>query len=102
MCTLARDAVQKRDVRAEFTLVDAHSAEGMSLRATHNLDTEKSAYVIEGDSVKEKSDMALYVLGHFGWLERTVARIGKLLPRTFRDWVYSIIARNRKFFNRNL
>ena len=99
VCTLARDAVAVRDTHETFELVDAHSEEGRALRAQHQLDTEKSAYLIDGDVIEEQSDMALAVLKELGWFERTLARIGQFIPRVLRNALYRFIARNRRFFN---
>jgi len=99
VCIASKNSVEKRDKNEKFELVDAHSETGKRLSAQHGLDTEKSAYVIEGDSVYEKSDMALHVLENLGWFEKFVAHVGRLVPKKAADSVYSFISKRRKFFN---
>lgn len=99
-CTLARDAVAKRDSQQQFEIIDAHSEEGARLREQYNLDTEQSAYVIEDGVLREKSDMALYVLENLNWFEKLVAKVGRVVPKKAADSIYSFLARHRKLFNR--
>lgn len=100
VCTAARDAVAKRDSRHVFELVDAHSTEGKRLQEAHQLDTNASAYVIENGVLRDKSDMALYVLENLNWFEKLVAKIGRLMPKKAADIIYSFLARHRNIFNK--
>ena len=100
LCTGAKNAVEKRDAHQQFETVDAHSERGKNLRAQYNLDTEKSAYVIENDTVREKSDMAFSVLESLGWFERLIARVARLVPKRAADKVYGFVARHRNILTR--
>ena len=101
VCTVAGNVVEKRDGDEQFDLVDMHSARGKELQEKYGIDAEKSAYVIEDDVARDKSDMALYVLENLGWFEKLIARIGRLMPKKAADAIYGFISRNRKFFNKN-
>ncbi len=101
VCIVAIDAVEKRDRKKQFDFIDMHSEEGQDLQTKHNINAEKSAYVIEEDTVREKSDMALYVLENLGWFEKLVARIGRIVPKKAADNVYSFLAKRRKIFKKD-
>lgn len=61
-----------------------------------------SVIVMAGDRVLTKSDAALTVLAQLGWPWRA-ATIARMVPRTIRDVVYDLIARNRyRWFGKRL
>ncbi|MBL4644657.1 MAG: DUF393 domain-containing protein [Candidatus Pacebacteria bacterium] len=100
VCIVATASVKKRDKKKQFALIDMHSEEGQALQAKYNINAEKSAFVIEDGILKEKSDMALYVLENLGWFEKLVARTGRAVPKKAADSIYSFVARHRNIFNR--
>jgi predicted DCC family thiol-disulfide oxidoreductase YuxK len=58
-----------------------------------NHDTEQGKQ--SQDTLLARSDAILFVLKQLGGIWRIVGGILKILPRTFRDWIYRVIARNR-------
>lgn len=101
VCTLAKNSVEKRDKGGQFRLVGSHSEEGKRLQEQYKIDANKSAYVIESGSVREKSDMAFHVLENLGWFERFVARTGRLVPKRAADSIYSFIAKHRNVLKKH-
>ena len=56
-----------------------------------------SMVVVEGARVLVKSDAALRVARVIGF-PWSLACVGVVLPRVMRDWMYDVVARNRKRF----
>jgi predicted DCC family thiol-disulfide oxidoreductase YuxK len=60
----------------------------------------ESIVVVDGGRAWERSDAALVVAGRLG-LPWSLARVGWVVPRFVRDWVYRWVARNRyRWFGR--
>jgi predicted DCC family thiol-disulfide oxidoreductase YuxK len=53
-----------------------------------------SIVVVESDRLYTHSTAALRLLPYLAWYWQ-VGRLGWLVPRVFRDWLYGIVARNR-------
>ena len=78
------------------------SEEGRSLANANDIDPEEpeSFLIIQGDDVLRSSD-AIIALGRYVGGFHKIVIIGKIIPRPIRDWLYSLIAKNRyKFFGR--
>jgi predicted DCC family thiol-disulfide oxidoreductase YuxK len=98
-CMLCSRAVQyhlqhERNETVRFVAIQAR--EGRALAKTHNIDPDNpdSFLFIEAGHAYEKSDGVLQLLKHVGGWARLL-RIGVILPRPVRDWLYDLIARNR-------
>ena len=75
---------------------------GIELCKQHNIDTNivDSIVLIKNDSVFTKSSAVLEILKDMpiGW---RLFRIGIILPKFIRDWLYDIIGKNRyRFFGK--
>ena len=78
------------------------SKEGRALAAANDIDPEEpeSFLIIQEDEVLHASD-AIIALGCYVGGIHKIAITGKILPRSIRDWLYSLIAKNRyKVFGR--
>jgi predicted DCC family thiol-disulfide oxidoreductase YuxK len=104
VCGLCNRLVQfilKRDKRDYFRFASLQSEWSSSLLQRHNLDPQDldTVYVVvEHDQPAEhllaRSDAILFLLGKLGGIWK-LAALGKVLPRTIRDIVYELVARNR-------
>ena len=88
--------VIRRDPGARFRFAPLQSPAGRQLVAKHGLRSGEidSVVLIQDEVVFTKSDAALRILSALpgGW---RLLGMGRALPRTWRDWVYGFIARNR-------
>jgi len=78
------------------------SGEGRELAEANDINPEEpeSFLIIDGDEVLRSSD-AIIALGRYVGGFHKIVVIGKILPRPLRDWLYSLIAKNRyKVFGR--
>lgn len=85
----------KRDRKKLLTFISMHSQEGSSLMENHEVTLAMDTFVfIEGSSSLIRSDAVLAIAKKLGgfWLFLCVFY---LIPRVLRDWVYSVLARNR-------
>jgi predicted DCC family thiol-disulfide oxidoreductase YuxK len=91
VCVLCSGAVRhvlKHERHGEMRFVAIQSGEGKTLARQYGIDPENP------DSALAKSDGVLALLGHINGPAR-VLRVGRILPRFFRDWIYDRVARNR-------
>jgi predicted DCC family thiol-disulfide oxidoreductase YuxK len=104
VCGLCNHLVQfllKRDKHDRFRFASLQSEFAQRLMTRqgvdpHDLDT---VYVLKNhqrpdEVLLARSDAILYMLTQLGGVW-SLARIGRVLPRAFRDAVYKIVARNR-------
>ncbi|MDI1327238.1 MAG: DCC1-like thiol-disulfide oxidoreductase family protein [Brevundimonas sp.] len=84
-----------RDPERLFRFLAIQSGAGRELAARHGIDPEapQTNAVVWGGRIFFKSDAALTVLGQLSGT-RTLAGL-KAVPRTLRDPVYDVVARNR-------
>ena len=102
LCNASIDYIIRRDRKRIFRYVSLQSKEGQELLRRENLpsDDYKSFILEDGDKVYIKSSAALRVMRQLGGFY-TLSSIFLVIPRTLRDWVYSIIANNRyKWFGK--
>ena len=98
-CNLCNESVNfilKRDELDKYKFVSLQSEIGIELCKQHNIDTNivDSIVLIINDSVLTKSSAVLEILKYMpiGW---RLFRIGIILPKFARDWLYDIIAKHR-------
>lgn len=99
VCSLCEFSVQfiiKRDPQAKFTFVAAQSEKGKELQHQYGVDTLQDGTVIllKNNQVYVKSDAALEIAKELQgpW---HLLQFLKIIPKPARDFVYSIIAKNR-------
>jgi predicted DCC family thiol-disulfide oxidoreductase YuxK len=80
---------------SNYEFVDASSTRGRELSLERDLDTESSAYVLDGNRTIEKSDMALEVIRDVRGIGPLLSAIMRLLPHAWRDRAYEWLVRHR-------
>lgn len=99
VCNLCNDTVQftiERDPTGKFKFASLQSSVGQELLKKFNLPTNDfdSFVLVDGEQCYTKSSAALRVIKGFGgWW--TLLYIFILIPKPIRDWVYSLVAKNR-------
>ena len=88
--------VVKRDPQQKFKFASVQSPEGLALLAWCGLPTTQydTMVYIENGNTYFRSTAFLYVVKHFGALW-PLLRLGRIVPRVIRDWLYDRIALNR-------
>lgn len=101
LCNRGVQLILRRDVEGRFRYAALQSVFAKSLLARHganpaDLDT---VYVVlssgESELLLARSDAVMFVLRQLGGLWRVPAWFLRCLPRGVRDWLYSLVARNR-------
>ena len=96
LCSRAVRYVLRHETTPDMRFVAILSEEGRALAKANDIDPEEpeSFLIIQGDDVLRSSD-AIIALGRYVGGIHKIAIIGKTLPRPIRDWLYSLIAKNR-------
>jgi predicted DCC family thiol-disulfide oxidoreductase YuxK len=99
LCVLCCGAVRhvlKHERHHDMRFVAIQSDEGKALALQHGIDPENpdSFLFIDQSVALAKSDGVLALLRHIGGPAR-ILRVGVVLPKLIRDWLYDRIARNR-------
>jgi predicted DCC family thiol-disulfide oxidoreductase YuxK len=95
LCSCSARFVIDRDPAATFRFVAVQESYGRALAERLGIDLAfpETNAVILGDSAYFKSDAVIEVLSRLpGW---SWVRLGRIVPRTLRDALYDLIARNR-------
>jgi predicted DCC family thiol-disulfide oxidoreductase YuxK len=99
VCNLCNGVVKfiiRRDRSSKFLFASLQSDFGQSQLLRFGLDPSElhSIIVLEDGRIYERSDAALKIASHLShpWPIFSTFRV---LPRSFRDWVYDIVAINR-------
>jgi predicted DCC family thiol-disulfide oxidoreductase YuxK len=95
ICSFGVAIVLKRDRAGVFDFAFAQGAVGGALKRAHGMDESlDTVTVVDGTRVYIKSDAALYVARRlpFPW---PLLGVFAILPRSWRDGLYNIVARNR-------
>ena len=104
VCGLCNRLVQfllKRDTHDRFRFASLQSEFANLLLTQHSLDPHDldTVYVVRdygqpNQSLLARSDAILFMLKQLGGLWKLLG-IGRALPKTFRDTLYKVVARNR-------
>ncbi|ADY30645.1 MULTISPECIES: thiol-disulfide oxidoreductase DCC family protein [Cellulophaga] len=100
VCNLCNNAIQfiiKHDKKDEFRFATLQGEIAHNFFSTRNIDMEKtdSIILIEPNiAYYVKSSAALKIGRSFGGIW-SLLWILELIPASFRDWIYTIIAKNR-------
>ncbi|HEV8721923.1 MAG TPA: thiol-disulfide oxidoreductase DCC family protein [Candidatus Binatia bacterium] len=102
LCTASVQFIIRHDRAAIFYFAPLQSEIGREICQSQRLDPAdvQTFVLISGGRVLVRSDAAIEVVSRFGgaWRFFTVLR---LIPRVARDWIYSVVARNRyRWFGR--
>lgn len=97
LCNSSVRFVEKRDQRDRFRYASLQSDVGIKLTQQRGIDTKNTDSIIlidPGVAYYVKSDAALEIARHLsGW--RWMAALFGWLPRSLRDSIYDLVARNR-------
>lgn len=96
LCSSSVRFVLRRDSQGQFRFASAQSALGKSFYNHYGLDAQKleSALLIADGKLYLRSDAALEIIGRFGGAWQLLRAL-RLIPRTWRDWLYNLTARHR-------
>jgi predicted DCC family thiol-disulfide oxidoreductase YuxK len=104
VCGLCNRLVQfllQRDTNDRFRFASLQSAFANNLLTHHGLDPHDldTVYVVQdhgqlNERLLARSDAILFMLKQLGGFWK-VAGVGHVLPRSFRDVIYKVVARNR-------
>lgn len=96
LCEYSVRFIVKNDRQARFTFVSAQSESGKALQRLYGVDTLQDGTVIllKNDQLYVKSDAALEIAKDLDGLWRFL-HILKIIPKSVRDFAYSIISKNR-------
>lgn len=102
LCTASVRFIIRHDRAAIFYFAPLQSEIGKKICQSQGLDPAdvQTFVLISGGTMLVRSDAAIEVASRFGgvWRFLTVLR---LIPRVARDWIYSMVARNRyRWFGR--
>ncbi len=100
LCNLCNSAVRfviRHDKQAVFRFVPVQSERGRMLCRSCGLDPDviQTVAVIRNGRCYVRSDAALVIAEEMGGLWRLTA-VFRLVPVGLRDWLYTLIARNRR------
>jgi predicted DCC family thiol-disulfide oxidoreductase YuxK len=101
-CTASVQFIIRHDRQAVFRFASIQSELGREMYRCHGLDPAdiQTFLVLSGGRALVRSDAAIEVASRFGGALRLLA-VFRLVPQALRDWIYSIIARNRyRWFGR--
>ncbi|HEY3167972.1 MAG TPA: thiol-disulfide oxidoreductase DCC family protein [Candidatus Binatia bacterium] len=102
LCTASVQFIIRHDQAAIFSFAPLQSEIGREICRTQGLDPAdvQTFVLISRGRMLVRSDAAIEVVSRFGgaWKFLTILR---LIPRVARDWIYSVVARNRyRWFGR--
>lgn len=96
LCSRFVRFVLRRDRRGQFRFLAAQTPLGEALFRHFGLNTQSyETYVLlEHGVIRVKSDAALRILTALG-LPWSLLKVGRIIPRPWRDALYDFVARNR-------
>ncbi len=96
VCNAAVQFILRHDRRGIFSFAPIQSELGQKIFRAQNLDpTNLQTFLVVSDGrVLLRSDAALEVARQFGGVWRLTG-VFRIIPRAARDWLYSLVARNR-------
>ena len=101
LCNRSVRFIAKRDPAGRFLFASLQSKTGADLRLRFAIpeDTD-SLILIQGESAHLRSEAALRIAGglRFPW---SMARVFRVVPRSWRDAAYDLVARWRHRFNKH-
>jgi predicted DCC family thiol-disulfide oxidoreductase YuxK len=89
-------------IEPPFELIPMQSTEGRALLVEYGIDVEDPStfLVLDRGLVLTQSDASIHIMAAMGGLWRLVV-VARVIPRSWRDWLYRLLARNRyRWFGR--
>jgi len=105
VCNLCNNSVQfilKRDLEGKFKFASLQGNTGRALRNQYDIGPDLSSFIlVENNKLYTKSTAALHVCKHLNGSWKML-QIFLFVPRSIRDTLYDIVAKNRyKWFGKN-
>ncbi len=103
VCSGSVRFMKKHPTIPPFDLVPMQSERGRALLIEYGIDPEDpmTFLVLDGGKAFTESDGGLQIAKALGGLWRVPWAIGRMVPKSWRDWIYRVLARNRyKWFGR--
>lgn len=100
-CNKCVQFVLRHDDAKIFRFASLQSSFGLQVLGEHGVDASalKTVYVLpsddEGGVLLQRSEAILFLMHRLGGIWRVLAKMGGLVPRSIRDWVYNVIASHR-------
>ncbi len=96
LCTANARFVLRHDRRQHFRLASMQGEVGARLFRENGVDPDdpNTILLVDGEWVLRDSDAVLAIYARCGWPWRALSVL-RLVPRTMRDPVYRLVARNR-------
>lgn len=96
LCEYSVNFIIKNDRQGKFKFVSAQSEIGENLQRLNGVDTLQDGTVIllKGDQVYVKSDAVMEIAKDLDGFWRFL-RVFKFLPKSVRNYIYSVISKNR-------
>jgi len=109
LCNRFVQFVLKRDSKDQFRFAAMQSNFARAILERHGLNPDllDTVYLVldygqPSERLLSRNDAATAVLKELGGLQRFWAALLDLLPKRFREWRYSLVARNRyRFFGKH-
>lgn len=100
-CDASVQFIIARDPKGFFQFAALQSDKGRELKIKHLIPEKlNSVLVIEDNTVYDSSDAAIFIGKHLSGLWK-VFYVFKIIPKTFRDILYTFVANNRyKWFGK--
>jgi predicted DCC family thiol-disulfide oxidoreductase YuxK len=102
VCSSGVRFMKRHPSEPPFELVPMQSEHGRTLLIHYGIDVNDpmTFLVLDGDQAFTESDGVIQIVATLGWPWRAAAA-GRILPKSWRDWIYRVLARNRyKWFGR--
>jgi predicted DCC family thiol-disulfide oxidoreductase YuxK len=102
VCTGGVRFLARHRIEPPFELIPMQSSAGKALLTQHGIDPEDPTtfLVLDRGLVLTQSDASIHLMRAIGGLWRLVV-VARLIPRSWRDWLYRLLARNRyRWFGR--
>jgi predicted DCC family thiol-disulfide oxidoreductase YuxK len=94
LCNWSIQFIIKRDRNNKFAFISQNSHEAKKLFLASNIENNNSVILFFDGKIYTKSSAILFALDKLGGFWK-VFLILKIFPKTFRDLIYDVIARNR-------
>jgi len=97
VCSGSVRFMKKHPTTPPFELIPMQSDEGRALLAAHGIDPEDpmTFLVLDDGKAFTESDGVQRILKQLGGFWRLPWLLGRALPKSWRDWMYRVLARNR-------
>ncbi|MBV8209513.1 MAG: thiol-disulfide oxidoreductase DCC family protein [Burkholderiaceae bacterium] len=96
--------MERHDLERSFSHIPMHSSQGRELLTQHGIDPDDPTtfLVLDRGRAYTSSAAAIHIVGALGGVWR-LALVARIVPRTWRDALYGVFARNRyRWFGRRV